>query len=231
MGERFKIVVVTPFHNRPDISAIFWENMNDLGLDVVAIVSDEPNKVLANKHAFKVLEYDNNPLGKKWQLGVDYLKEIDFDWLLIVGSDDLVSQHLINKYKDIAQRKGTKYIGLIDAVAMDNTSKKFRIFNGYTNHRKGESIGAGRLVHKDLLEMIDYDVFPNQHKYMDRHLTSKLLAKGIKNTLIRTGLKPYRVGIKDKTALSKGMPNSPFKYDVDLKGWYSDKVINLLLNR
>lgn len=222
-----KIIAVTPFHKRPEVSRIFWQNCNDIELDVIAIVSDKENELLANKHAFKTVNHSNIPLGLKWQHGINQLKEIDFDYCLIIGSDDLISHFLLKRYKEIAL-KGHEYIGLKDALAIDFKTKRFRHFKGYTNHRYNESIGAGRLVSKRLLEAIDYDVFPNRHKFMDRHLTDKLFEINISNILIKTGPNPYRIGIKTKETLSKDMPNSPFIHDIDLTGWYSEKVIEML---
>ena len=32
----------------------------------------------------------NNPLGAKWQSAVDFAAHMDFDWLCITGSDDVI---------------------------------------------------------------------------------------------------------------------------------------------
>lgn len=75
-----KIIVVTPFYLRPHISKIFWQNCQDINLDVVALVSDYDNKILAEKNAYKTIELSNKPLGLKWQTGIEALKDIEFDY-------------------------------------------------------------------------------------------------------------------------------------------------------
>ena len=224
-----KIVAVTPFHLRPHISEIFWQNANDIGLDVIALVSDPQNEKLAMKHAFKTVKTRNNPLGAKWQTGIDLLKTIDFDFLLIVGSDDITSHKTIVLYERLVNEGGYEYIGFQDALAMDFRTKKFRHFRGYVNNRLGESIGANRLVSKKLLEQINYQVFPtDRHKFMDAVLTKNLKKIGVENTLIKAGMKPYRLGVKTGLTISKVYPNSPFMHKVNLNGWYSEEVIKML---
>lgn len=224
-----KVIAVTPFHNRVEISKIFWENAQDIGLDVIAIVSDVENKELAQKYALKVIWSDNKPLGAKWQKGIVELKNYDFDFFLLLGSDDLISQKLLDIYKKEFETNQTKYIGLMDAVAMDFKSKLFRLFNGYRTHRRGESLGSGRVMHKSILEQLNYEIIePNINYGIDGSITQSMYSLGLVNKLVRTGLKPYRVGIKVGNALNKSMPNSPFVHTVDLKGYYSEKVIKML---
>lgn len=224
-----KIVAVTPFHLRPHISRIFWQNAQDIGLDVVALISDKQNSKMAMRHALQVINTNNNPLGKKWQTGVELLKTLDFTHLLIVGSDDITSHKTLRLYERMVEEGGHEYIGFQDGLAMDSKTKKFRIFKGYKNHRLGESIGANRLISRELLEKIDYKVFPtDRHRYMDKVLTDNLKKIGVENTLIRSGLKPYRVGIKTGLTISKDYPGSPFIHNIDLKGWYSPEVIAML---
>lgn len=227
-----KIIAVTPFHLRPHISKIFWQNAQDIGLDVIALVSDEENKRMAMKNAFKTIVTQNNPLGLKWQTGVEALRSLDFDYLLIVGSDDITSHKAIRLYERMVEEGGHEYIGFEDAIAMDFRTKRFRHFKGYTNHRLGESIGANRLVSKKLLEKIDYRVFPtDRHKYMDGVLTKNLKKIGVENVLVKSGMQPYRMGVKTGLTLSKVYPNSPFRFNISLDGWYSEEVIKMLLEK
>lgn len=224
-----KIIAVTPFHLRPHISHIFWQNAQDINLDVIALISDKQNEKMAMKHALQVIKTDNKPLGKKWQTGIDLLRTMDFDYLLIVGSDDITSHKTIRLYERMIEEGGHQYIGFEDGLAMDFRTKKFRHFKGYKNHRLGESIGANRLISRELLEKIDYKVFPiDRHRFMDGVLTENLKKIGERNTLIKSGKKPYRLGIKTGLTISKDYPGSPFIHNIDLKGWYSPEVIAML---
>lgn len=224
-----KIVVLTAFHARPHISAIYWQNIKDLGLDVVAIVSDESNEVMANEYAHKVFKYKNQPLGEKLQKGVEFLRDnVEHDYVLFLGSDDLISHKLLNIYKSRIEKY--KYIGVSDYLDMSFDTKLFRYFKGYDGtYRAGESLGAGRIVCKEYLEKIDYQVFPvDRHKYMDRVMTDNLYAHGINNKLIKKGIKPYLIGIKDRTAISSKINGCNFEHHVDLNGYFSQEVIKML---
>lgn len=223
-----KVIAVTPFHNRPEISRIFWQNSKDIGLDVIAVVSDRRNRQLANKYALETIWANNRPLGGKWLKGIKALEKYDYDYLLFLGSDDIISKRLLHRYKKEFD-KGVKYLGLQDAVAMDYRTKKFRLFQGYQSWRKGESLGSGRLIHRSILEALNYDLFEDNINFgIDGSMNREIYTLGIVNKMIRTGLKPYRIGIKVGNALNKEMPNSPFVYDLDLTGYYSEKVIEML---
>lgn len=223
-----KIVALTAFHQRPEISRIFWQNCKDIGLDVVAIVSDEQNKQMAKENALAVFEYKNNPLGEKLQRGVEYVRDnVDFDYLLFLGSDDLISHNLLDIYKKYIEKY--KYVGVQDYLDMDFRTKKFRYFQGYTNWRRGESLGAGRLISKEYLELIDYKCFPmDRHKGMDGVMTNNLASNGIFNKLIKKGNKPYLIGIKHPQSYSYIIKNTPYNQIIDLTGYFSQEVIKML---
>ena len=226
------VIAVVPFWKRPEVSMVFWQNALDIGLKVIAIISpgDEDNHRLASKYAFDIV-FCENTLGDKWQRGIERLKVHCFDYALIIGSDDIISHKYFNDLNERYLKNSTQYIGLLDALAISSESKKARYFKGYDNYRSGESIGSGRLIHLIALRKINFQCFPLKKKRgMDYYLHNKLKNAGITNTLIKSDLKPYRLGLKVTSSITANIKNSPFIYDIPLEDYYSDKVINMINN-
>lgn len=105
-----KIIAVTPFWKRLHISKIYWQGIEDLrdsvDISVVAICSDYHNEQLAARHTDRIIRYKNNPLGEKWNKGIESLLHDDFDYCLIIGSDDICSPRLFSDvYADSIKKK------------------------------------------------------------------------------------------------------------------------------
>ena len=144
MAKEGRIVAVVPFWNRIEVSKIFWDNIKHqkergLNIEVVAVVSEVKNIMLAKKHTQHVIECSNNNIGDKWNKGIEYTRQFSYDYLLIIGSDDIFSKDLIDLYL----KRNCDYIGLEDATAISLYSKQFRHFDGYKTKRRGESVGNG----------------------------------------------------------------------------------------
>ena len=70
MAKEGRIVAVVPFWNRIEVSKIFWDNIKHqkergLNIEVVAVVSEVKNIMLAKKHTQHVIECSNNNIGDK----------------------------------------------------------------------------------------------------------------------------------------------------------------------
>jgi len=227
-----KVIAVTTFWKRPDVSKIFWTQCNEIGLKVIAIVSegDNENIRLARKHALEVVYHPNGNLPKKWQAGMNVLKNHKFDYFLLMGSDDLVSKKFFTKICEKQYKDKSLYFGLRDAVAYSVALKKFRYWPGYlSGSRVGESIGPGRMIHKSLLQKIGYRLFEDNMGSVDHRCTVKLLGIKVKNKLIATGKEPYRIGIKTEGTLAANLKGSPFNLNISLGGYYSNKVIDMII--
>jgi hypothetical protein len=87
------------------------------------------------------VEYENLPLGRKWNAGLAEALKHDFDYLMTTGSDDLISEELFNLYE--WQENAA---GLSNCYAYDLLSGRTALFeNNYP-------IGAGRIIRRDVIE-------------------------------------------------------------------------------
>jgi len=226
-----RIVIPVPFWKRPEVSIIFWKNIEhqrSRGLDitVVAAVTDAVNIALAESNTDHIIRVPNDCVGKKWNKAVERCRELDFDRMLILGSDDIFSKELIDLYS----KHLDPYIGLKDACAMSMYSKQVKYFDGYKiSDRVNESVGSGRYLSREILEETSFKLFGNLNNNLDMSMTKLLASKGYKNKLVKTGIKPYRLGLKVQDSISGmfGSFNHRFTKE-DLIDYYGEEVVNMI---
>lgn len=149
------------------------------------IVGDESNKKSFLQHGTngKYLEYPNNPIGAKWNYGLSVLKNVEFDYLIISGSDDVFSQDLWDWYKTL----DVHYAGVLDFYFMDWQTKRIKYNEGFRANRIGEPHGAGRALHRNVLDALQWKLWDDDLNIgLDGSMTEKLkLLKGLTSKFIR----------------------------------------------
>lgn len=104
-------------------------------------------------------QHPNQPLSEKWNYGVQKLKDIDFNHVVMMGSDDYFDQ----RFLDFIKEEAPKYdmIGFSDMYFSNKASERY-YWGGYQNERRGEPAGAGKVYSKEFLERVNYNLFPVQ---------------------------------------------------------------------
>jgi hypothetical protein len=87
------------------------------------------------------LEHKNLPLGKKWNAGLREALKYDWDYLLTLGSDDLLSNELLRNYTWQDEAAGLNKCGMLDTL----TGETAIFDNSY-------AIGCGRVIRRDVIE-------------------------------------------------------------------------------
>ena len=146
-----KIKVLTALWGRTEITHLFALGIQRLktefDLSVTATVSTEEDEAIALYHGFKPVFCDNQPLGNKWNEGYRSVKDEDWDALLIMGSDDLISNEslsaLVNSKKP--------HVGFNSLIFLDSkTGQSYKM-----QYATGRLIGAGRLLLRYACEQVD----------------------------------------------------------------------------
>jgi len=110
----------------------------------MAIVSDPENKKLADKHADFVVETTNEPLGRKMNTGMAEAVKQEFELLMQLGSDNLISNAGLMKIIDMFT-KGNLFMG----------HNRLLFYNSQTGEAKqkfyGNVFGAGRAIARPIL--------------------------------------------------------------------------------
>lgn len=158
------IVIAT--HKRIEITTKLIKNILEFHplTNIVLVVSD-PVEIRAfqqiTNELLHIVKAENNPLGLKWQKGVDQARRIKANPVIILGSDDeLGPDFVVNACEKI--RKGYHFIGL----------KRFKVKHKrktYTlDYKPAMPIGGGRVYSAELLDSINWKIFnPTKNRKLD----------------------------------------------------------------
>ena len=78
---------------------------------------------------------------------------MEFDYLFVIGSDDIIDESLMVKYHDVME-DGYEYFGIEDLYFYDLYKKDLFYWGGYdkTSGRVGETIGLGRCISINIIK-------------------------------------------------------------------------------
>ena len=159
-----KILVLTPIWKRPEIVRVFLDKFNDLDkivsyeLMLYPILSYDD---IYNAQIFNMLTDDghlwmsqtpNNPLGQKKNIGLcDAMSDINFDYLMELGSDDILKPEVFDYYTPYMER-GELMFGMKDLYVCEPKTKRCILAGGRWND--GMAFGAGRMIHRRVIEKV-----------------------------------------------------------------------------
>lgn len=182
MNYLYKIVILTPLWKRHDVFQFYIDRFKRIKqykkkfkIDIVVVGSEGlVTRDLCEKSGFYYLESSNQPLGRKLNYGMKFCKQLKPDYVMGVGSDDIMSESLLDFYLE-SMDKGIDFIGLLDCYFYDLLSKRLIYWGGYTNHRIGETIGTFRMLSSRLLGALNWEPWDSElSKSLDGSMMKKL---------------------------------------------------------
>jgi len=204
-----RLAIVTGVWKRPEIFEIFANQTKKLkhkDVDIVVIVAGsegKESKSMVEKHGFKYIEIKNQPLAHKMNATTLLAKEYNVDYVLCVGSDDIITQKLFNVYVQEMQN-GTDFVGVLDWYFYDTRTDRFAYWGGYIDSRRGHTCGAGRLLSRKLMDAFSWSPWNIEHSHiLDDSMQKKL--KDIDHSSYIFRLKDkgvYGIDIKSSTNMT-----------------------------
>ena len=170
------LAVVIAFAGRHRILELVVEELSratddDWKLEVILVCSSEEDESFVNelkeKHPFvHVKVHPNQPLGAKWQAGVEEARGLEPRNLMILGSDDILSpRFLTNALRLMEQENGEFGFDLVAPSFWHlydcdpNSSYSGSLWKlTYQNHQP-VPLGAGRIYSADILNRFDWRLF------------------------------------------------------------------------
>lgn len=172
-------VVIVPFYKREEITSLCFENLARQQkkykfFDVLVCGSEgEKSKSLSDKFGFDYLEFQNTPLSEKNNHLIQNAKY--YKGVIILGSDDFVTDETLLKYKDLD----------LNVCAFYGFTHCFFLVKGETDsfgrfESRGQTVGAGRLYTQKLLQSVDYNLWNvRKNKGLDFIAKNQALKNGI----------------------------------------------------
>ena len=182
---KYNVIVLTCTWGRTDITEIFVNSLINTQLKLnnlfnfknIVIDSENSNiEFFEKNNQFTYYNYKNFPVSNKWNYGLSKIKNIDFDFVLFMGSDDIIDENILMEYYDI-MKKGYDYIGINDLYFFNKINNKYYYWPGYSvdSGRFGESLGLGRCLSSRLVTHLNYEIWDNNlNRGLDGSMEKKI---------------------------------------------------------
>lgn len=202
---KIRLCIVTGVWKRPEVFELFAKKTKALkhkDVDICVIVAGsegDKSRRMVEKHGFKYIEVDNQPLAHKMNCTTELAGKYKTDYVLCVGSDDIITQELFDIYVE-EMKRGTDFVGVLDWYFYDTRTDKFAYWGGYKDSRKGHTCGAGRLLSANLMNKFKWKPWDLEHSHvLDNSMQQKL--KHIEHS-------SYIFSLKDKGVLGLDVKSS-----------------------
>lgn len=186
-----KLLIYLAVWKRPEITEICFMGITRLResglfpIDGFAVISEESMIPLCEKYDIKYCFYKNLPLGEKLNYGLTQALKLDFDYLIGIGSDDLIKIELIEKYSTL--------FGVKDLIATDSILFLNSETGGCRFVKTNSFFGAGRAYSR---KVVEGGIWENKiNKSLDKNASFSLGKRGFLETRLKSD-KPLIIDIK-----------------------------------
>lgn len=181
------ISIVSAIWQRKALTEIFLSSLQryekDYGIrSAIAGSEGVQSREMCLDYGVAYVETPNNPISGKF-IKASQLAAVCFkpDAFLILGSDDFIDDALIQRYLK-ALKDGVDVAGIKDCYFYHTGSKEAMHWVGYTNFRRGETIGMARMLSKKVFNMLRGKMWPaNMNSGLDFTMMKKLTHPRMKN--------------------------------------------------
>jgi hypothetical protein len=184
MPIKSKLLIYLAIWRRPEITELCFMGLNRLrkhpayDIDALAVISEPEMISLCNQYGIKWIMHENLPLGKKKNAGLLAASVYDFDYLMEIGSDDLITDSLLTQYIEYLGKYD--FFGISDAAYIESeTGICRRLITDKSTY------GAGRMISRKVLEKVAWRLWNDN------------LNRGLDNDSVRliehNGFKFYKV--------------------------------------
>ena len=199
------MIVSSLMHGRHKTVQYCLDMNRKAGFDkfIFAYTTEEDGAFL-DRNGVPKIQRENTIIGKA-QASLDRCMEYD-DHVILMGSDDFINRKTFEIIQSLLPHHD--YISFSDIIFKEG--KRFYHWTGYQNHRKGEPAGAGKVLRKDLLKELGYQVFiGGNDKGGDFTAHHNIMKKAKSPIQIGVDLGAVLIDVKDKGSQT---PLSKFNY-------------------
>jgi len=194
------IGIVTINYNRPRILDLWLASIDRLrkavGWFPAVVVSERVDADACADHGVHHIYQENEPVSFKWNTGVQWLMEQGVDYVMIVGSDDIVSNDLMRNIQEAATQ-GYDVIGVDKLCFYGNIRGRSGLLIPLQQHRM---LGVCKTISRSVLEPINGVICPTGRNYGMDALVTKTIAPYVRSTRIVDGLV---VDVKSRRNINK----------------------------
>lgn len=216
MSSKVNLFIYLAIWKRPEITELCFIGIERLkkhpkyNINVLAVISEPEMIPLCEKYEVIWILHENLPLGKKKNYGLAHLANFNFDYVMEIGSDDLITNDLLDLYLDYIDKY--HFFGVSDAAYIESeTGECRRLTYGASTY------GAGRLMSRKLLEQMEWKIWDdNFNRGLDNSSIRRIKNKGFVYHKINPTETPCVIDIKSNENLWKFNYFLGEKYDINI---------------
>lgn len=146
-----KILLFLAAWKRPEITEICFTGINRLiknsrlPIEAFVVISEDSMIGLCNKYGIRYTMYKNDPVGEKKNHGLNEAMKLEWDYLLEIGSDDLVKDELIEAY--------SKYLGPLDFFGTKDSVVINSVDGQCIRLKSDTAYGLGRCIKRSVFDV------------------------------------------------------------------------------
>lgn len=216
MQKSINLLIYLAVWRRPEITELCFMGLERLrkhksyNIEVFAVISEREMIPLCNKYKVKWIMHENNPLGRKKNYGLRQLSCFDFDYMMEIGSDDLITNELLDQYLDYFGKYD--FFGITDSVYIESENLSCRRLTSDKT-----TYGAGRCISRKVLEACNWTLWSdNIERGLDNNSILKVQSHGFKYERVKHMDCPGVIDVKSDENLWKFNYFLGEEYDINL---------------
>ena len=174
-------------------------------IDVSCVLSEGSFEIMCDEFGFDWVYEENIPVGNKINTGIKHTLKYDYDYLMMMNSDDVVKAELLDKYYEPFFESLNPYFGVDKVTYVNWETKEAREFQyDYS------VLGIGKMIRRDVVEMFKGNLYDDRlSKGLDDHMMDRMISAKIFPTFVKY----------------EGMLAMDFKSEVNIWSWekFKDK--------
>jgi hypothetical protein len=169
-----KILFYLAVWKRPGVTEVCFMGLKRLMEytkgETLAVISEESMIPLCEKYGIMWVMHENLPIGKKKNFGLKQALRLEWDYVIELGSDDLIKNELIDLYRPYFGKENFLTVGSIAFI--NSKTLACRVIE------KNSAFGLGRCLSRSVVET--HEVYHNGlSKSLDKNVLFGLTSKGV----------------------------------------------------
>jgi hypothetical protein len=169
--------IITVSHNRPKVLELWCASIKRLRYDLdcyipAVCISDKADKIICDKYNIVHFTQENQPVSEKFNRAFRYAWTMDWDYVIILGSDDIMSTQLLRNLAT-EMEKGTSLIG-INGIYFYCGDGRYR--GRMVRLESGSMLGVAKTISKGILDNCGWRPFPEHKNWGIDAVGSKTIA-------------------------------------------------------
>ena len=177
--------IIAPNYGRPKILRLWCSQIKRLRKELdtyipACIISEEEDKAVCDEYFINHVTHDNHPVTAKFNRGCEWVKKQGFDYMIIMGSDDIMSTDTLQRLME-DMNKGYQMIG-INSIYFYGAEGSHR---GKLVHLKGERLlGTCKCIRRDILKEVNWKPWHREKSWGMDALVTQSIAPYVKSKSI-----------------------------------------------